>query len=281
MGRTIIFNVDQSEEGHMSKVFLINELIAFYPEKNLLMNTKHAEKKQILGRPSSRCLEILLEEPGTIVSHQLLYESAWNNSVIETSPNTLYQTILLVRKAFKVVSDSSEDFIITVPRKGFVFNENMRVNVGEEETEPGSEDSPTKSVTPLPGGMQEWRKRFLSHLSIKPIYILSLIMTIGTLSLLMAGYKYFLFKQDDFTLDYTHYQQIDNCNLYLRQPVSIYKTEIDIFLKKHQEITSDCRLHPLRYISIVSKPVSFFVIACNSSKGMARNCTSSYIRGEL
>ncbi|QGN39609.1 hypothetical protein GJ746_20915 [Klebsiella oxytoca] len=168
MGRAIIFNIDQSEEGHMSKVILINELIAFYPEKNLLMNTKHAEKKQILGRPSSRCLEILLEEPGTIVSHQLLYESAWNNSVIETSPNTLYQTILLVRKALKVVSDSSEDFIITVPRKGFVFNENMRVNVGEEETKPGNEYSPTESVTPLPDGMQEWRKRFLSHLSIKP-----------------------------------------------------------------------------------------------------------------
>ncbi|VUT06276.1 hypothetical protein SB6422_03901 [Klebsiella huaxiensis] len=31
----------------MNKVFLINELVAFYPEQKLLVNTSHVEKRQI------------------------------------------------------------------------------------------------------------------------------------------------------------------------------------------------------------------------------------------
>lgn len=95
-----------------------------------------------------------------------------------------------------------------------------------------------------------------------------------------GGIQVFLLKQDDFAREYTYYQQVDSCILYLRQPVSLYKNEIELFLKKHQEVTSDCVLHPLRYISIVAKPVSFFVIGCNRSTGASRNCTSSYIRSE-
>ncbi|MFH3081026.1 winged helix-turn-helix domain-containing protein [Klebsiella sp. KE9038] len=264
----------------MSKIFLINEVVAFYPEKNLLVNNGPGGKKQILGRPGSRCLEILLEEPGTIVSHQRLYDNAWQNSMVETSPNTLYQTILLVRKALKAVSESSEDFIITVPRKGFVFNENMRVAVEEVESQPESEHFSTESTTLAIARNDKWPQRFLLHLRIKPAFMLVVIMTIAILSLLMAGYKYFLLKQDDFAREYTYYQQVDSCILYLRQPVSLYKNEIELFLKKHQEVTSDCVLHPLRYISIVAKPVSFFVIGCNRSTGASRNCTSSYIRSE-
>ncbi|HGM5493267.1 TPA: transcriptional regulator [Serratia fonticola] len=80
----------------------------------------------MLGRPSSRCLKIILEDPGSIVSHQQLYDTTWENSVVESSPNTLYQTILLVRKALKAVSESTDEFIITVLRKGFMFNEKCR-----------------------------------------------------------------------------------------------------------------------------------------------------------
>jgi DNA-binding winged helix-turn-helix (wHTH) protein len=261
----------------MSKVFLINELIAFYPEKNLLINTRHTEKKQILGRPSSRCLEILLKDQGTIVSHQLLYDNAWKNSVIETSPNTLYQTILLVRKALKFVSESSEDFIITVPRKGFVFNETIQVKVEDVESELSSKPLLTENAISSSGSKDKWQECFFIHLRVNPIFMLSIIMTVVSLSLLTTGYKYFLFKQDDFTRGYIYNQKEGDCILYLRQPVSVYKTEMDIFLKKHKKIASDSELHPLKYIGIVSKPVFFLVIACNRTKGSDRNCTSSYI----
>lgn len=264
----------------MSKVFLINELVAFYPEQNLLVNTSYVEKRQILGRPSSRCLEIILEDPGSIVSHQQLYDAAWENSVVETSPNTLYQTILLVRKALKAVSESTDDFIITVPRKGFVFNEKMQVKVEDVVSTSGSEHRLTENVTPSSGSKEKWQKRLLLRLKIKPILMFSIMMIVGVISLSIAGYKYVLFKQDDFTREYAYYQQLERCDLYLRQPVTLYKKEIDIFIAKHKEITSDCAIYPFRYISIVSKPVSFFVVACDKSKGSVRNCTSFFIRGE-
>ncbi|WP_142514620.1 winged helix-turn-helix domain-containing protein [Klebsiella huaxiensis] len=101
-------------------------------------------------------MEILLEDPGSIVSHQQLYDAAWENSVIETSPNTLYQTILLVRTALKAVSESTEDFIITVPRQGFVFNEKMQVKAEDVVSTPGSEHRLTENVTPSSGSKEKW-----------------------------------------------------------------------------------------------------------------------------
>lgn len=273
----MIFSIELRAEGHMSKVFLINELIAFYPEKNLLVNTGNVENKQILGRPSSRCLEMLLEVAGSIVSHQSLYESAWENSVNETSPNTLYQTILLVRKALKAVSEKNDDFIITVPRKGFVFNEKMQVKV---------EDGVMDSICAIPAigsmapGHTKNHTRLLSTVNVNPGLMITVIIVAGMICLLIAGYKYFLFKQNDFTRDYTKYQKINDCTLYLRQPVDIYKKEIAIFLERRKEITTDCELYPYRYVSIVSKPVVFYVIACNKTAGLGQNCTSFYIRAE-
>lgn len=265
----------------MSKVFLINKLIAFYPEKNLLVNTSNGENKQILGEPSSRCLEKLLEVAGSIVSHQSLYNSAWENSVNETSPNTLYQTILLVRKALKVVSESSDDFIITVPRKGFVFNEKIKVNVEDVIADSISAIPSIGSTEPIhPKNNNNWMKLFFLYINAKPMLVFSVIMIAGMIFFLISGYKYFLFKQNDFSRDYTKYGQIKNCTLYLRQPVDIYKREIDIFVAKHKEITMDCESYPFRYVSIVSRPVIFYVIACNKKTGQIRGCTSSYIRAE-
>ncbi|EOI1394312.1 TPA: winged helix-turn-helix domain-containing protein [Klebsiella oxytoca] len=264
----------------MSKVFLINELVAFYPEKNLLVNIGNVENKQILGGPSSRCLEMLLEVAGSIVSHQSLYDSAWEKSVIETTPNTLYQTILLVRKALKAVSEKNDDFIITVPRKGFVFNEKMLVKVEYDVTDSISAISSIESTAPLSLKKKLGLQGFFSFVNIRSGLMFTVITAAGVVCLLIAGYKYFLFKQSDFSRDYTVYQQINDCTLYLRQPVDIYKKEIDIYLEKRKEIMADCELYPYRYISIVSKPVFFYVIACNKTTGKDRNCTSSYIRAE-
>ncbi|MCE5397555.1 winged helix-turn-helix domain-containing protein [Klebsiella oxytoca] len=264
----------------MSKVFFINQLIAFYPDKNLLVNTSNGENKQILGGPSSRCLERLLEVAGSIVSHQLLYDTAWENSVNETSPNTLYQTILLVRKALKVVSESSDDFIITVPRKGFVFNEKIEVKVEDVIADSISAIPSIGSAKPIHTKNNNWLRLFFLYINAKPFLVFSVIMIAGMIFFLISGYKYFLFKQNDFSRDYTKYEQVGNCTLYLRQPVDIYKRKIDIFLAKHKEITTDCESYPFRYVSIVSKPVIFYVIACNNITGPARSCTSSYIRAE-
>lgn len=92
----------------------------------------------------------------------------------------------------------------------------------------------TENVTPSSGSKEKWQKRQLLRLKIKPILMFSIMMIVGVISLSIVGYKYVLFKEDDFTREYTYYQQLECCELYFRQPVALYK-KLDIFITKHED----------------------------------------------
>lgn len=104
----------------MKEKYLINNSVYFYPAQQLLVPISEEYAQVSLNVPASRCLTLLLEKKGEIVTKYDLSQDVWQSRGQYTSANTLYQNISLIRKALREVG-ISHDTIHTIPREGFSF----------------------------------------------------------------------------------------------------------------------------------------------------------------
>ncbi|EMV1562639.1 winged helix-turn-helix domain-containing protein [Enterobacter ludwigii] len=115
------------------KVYILNGRVVFWPDRNLLTHKTHnmnrPQSVQLTG-PASRCLELLVSRRDLVTQHEL-FEYGWEGSGFTPSPNTLYQSISVLRRAFRELDNSSENYILTETRKGFRVNPNFDVIVEE------------------------------------------------------------------------------------------------------------------------------------------------------
>lgn len=100
--------------------YLINKVVYFYPEEKLLRSIADNENPVSLNTPASRCLLLLLQKQGEIVTKFDFSQHVWESRGQYTSTNTLYQNISLIRKALREIG-FNEDVIHTIPREGFKF----------------------------------------------------------------------------------------------------------------------------------------------------------------
>ena len=104
----------------MKEKYLINNSVYFYPAQQLLVPISERHTQVSLNVPASRCLTLLLEKKGEIVTKYDFSQDVWQSRGQYTSANTLYQNISLIRKALREVG-ISHDAIHTIPREGFSF----------------------------------------------------------------------------------------------------------------------------------------------------------------
>lgn len=104
----------------MKQKYLINDIVYFYPANQLLEPVSEDKKSVSLNVPASRCLKLLLEKKGEIVTKYDFSQGVWESRGQYTSINALYQNISLIRKALREVG-ISQDVIHTIPREGFSF----------------------------------------------------------------------------------------------------------------------------------------------------------------
>lgn len=268
-----------SRQGVMKKTYLIDGRVVFHSGQNELASLVHPSLSEILNEPCARCLEALLDAEGNIVRQAELYKAGWGESYKDVAPNTLYQNILLARKAFRKIAESDDDFIITVPRQGFRFNETMTVTVG------GSPDiavSVTDKTTPesnsdgnntlMPRGIVP---TLLSRLTIPVTAAFTLL---ALLIFIVASLKYGMPHHDDFTAEYNYAGAQKGCQVYLnkRQTLSAIKTEQ--LLRIWPSITANCNRLPQRYITPYRNHLSVFYLSCNGKNKAERICSSGYLR---
>ena len=99
-------------------LYVINDCIDFRAGQNQLV-LKGSGIAAKLTYPAARCLELILEQQGKIVSHAELYQKVWEERGVNTTPNTLYQNISLIRRALKEMIPDGDKLINTIPRRGF------------------------------------------------------------------------------------------------------------------------------------------------------------------
>ncbi|WP_054178577.1 winged helix-turn-helix domain-containing protein [Trabulsiella odontotermitis] len=108
-------------------LYVINNCIDFRAGQNQLV-LKGSDIVAKLTYPAARCLEIMLEQHGKIVSHAELYQKVWEERGANTTPNTLYQNISLIRRALKEMIPDGDKLINTIPRRGFRIHFDAVVN---------------------------------------------------------------------------------------------------------------------------------------------------------
>lgn len=98
------------------QLYVIDGVIEFEPGARRMTN-RISNKKVILHSTCSRCLHLLLEQQGVIVTHKQLLIYAWPDSHDDVTHNTFYQSVLNLRKAFSQV-DYHQQVILTIRGKG-------------------------------------------------------------------------------------------------------------------------------------------------------------------
>ncbi|XKD91929.1 transcriptional regulator [Morganella morganii] len=247
----------------MKNPIKINNCIIYFPDKNLLQNLLFTNKKVILNEPSARCLDILLMSSSDIVTHQELYTCGWGNTSVEPTPNTLYQNILLIRKALREISDDNLDYIITTPRKGFYFNKNIPVEVVINDNVYLVQDE-SRADTHLENNRPASKNK-VNNNKRKYSFIIYISFWLSVLFIAYQGILYCTAKPLNYFDNYQFVRHNDNCNIFFNKnnEMSISKRNEENIAHSNKAIS--CNEYPYRYITISRFSNDLFLLLCNKN----------------
>lgn len=171
----------------MQNIYVLNDSVIFWPDRNLLSCVSDSSKKVQLTGPSARCLELLLSRKDLVLQNDF-YEYAWQGSGFIPSPNTLYQSISVIRRAFRELCKNETDYILTETRKGFRLNPTVTVlakmqdfNEDDSEKNVSRVDAREQTVAPY-----NYQNRKLIRFTIMA-FILIMIVISGTITFELYG----------------------------------------------------------------------------------------------
>lgn len=261
-------------------IYLINNDIEFLYDEGLLTSRSLSKNIKLLA-PSTKILKYLLDKKGALVTQQELFKIGWGEKEKYVTSNAFYQNILLIRKAFEDL-ELNEDFIKTVPKKGYLININVQIeyveltnletaDVNHEVSEKEKTIDFHEQVKPreLPGKISNYKKYS---------YIFPLV-----ISLMVIIFYFFVVKITDNKKELYNYNRcgmLDGreiyCNLdnyYDGYHMSLINNEISNLDKKYKVIY----LKSYKYIN------DFSFLVCTNEFSRFRlspnNCVSYYMKG--
>ena len=114
---------------------MINHEVIFNASMNELRPLSGDGESVSLNAPTARCLLLLLQNSGKVISRDEFLAAVWESRGVVVSQNTFYQNISLLRKSL-LKAGLSEDIIITVRQKGFsVSPDTLIIPLSDEECE--------------------------------------------------------------------------------------------------------------------------------------------------
>ncbi|WP_109231685.1 winged helix-turn-helix domain-containing protein [Klebsiella pneumoniae] len=101
--------------------YIINDEAIFNMDVNELQPVAGKDHEAItLNTPTARCLQLLLESNGNIISRDEFLSAVWKERGVVVSQNTFYQNISLLRKSL-LRAGLTQDVVVTVRQRGFVI----------------------------------------------------------------------------------------------------------------------------------------------------------------
>lgn len=107
-------------------IYVINRLIHFDNEAFVLYAASAPEEVLRIGAIASRCLTLLLQADGQIVSKRELMGGAWGEFGLEVTDNSLAQVVRQLRVALEKLQPNHE-LIVTIPRIGYKLSEQVEL----------------------------------------------------------------------------------------------------------------------------------------------------------
>lgn len=114
----------------MKQKIIISDSVLYLPEEHRLCPLRARGKETVLNVPASRCLQLMLQRPGEVISQSDFFSEVWQKHGQYVTANTLYQNISLVRKGMREAG-LSKNIIRTVPKVGVVFSGTIEIQQEE------------------------------------------------------------------------------------------------------------------------------------------------------
>lgn len=126
--------------------YIINGEVIFSVNANELRPLVGHGETVSLNAPTARCLQLLLESQGEIVSREEFLDTVWKTRGVVVSQNTFYQNISLLRRSL-AKAGLSRNIISTVRQQGFVLVSDLYITPSLE-----TKNSPAESAVNIHDG---------------------------------------------------------------------------------------------------------------------------------
>jgi DNA-binding winged helix-turn-helix (wHTH) protein len=125
--------------------FIINDLVVFHPEQHRLIPMGNRGKETALNVPASRCLLLMLQQPGIKINKTEFFSEVWENNGQYVTANTFHQNISLLRKGLRNAGIRTP-VIQTIPKYGVRFTGIVQA-IEEEEQDIVLKETSTNEIS--------------------------------------------------------------------------------------------------------------------------------------
>lgn len=252
----------------MHKYYIINGVVEFHPAASTLRDLNNPEQVVVLNSPAGRCLLLLIERAGSIVTQQECMDIVWQRRGMMVSPNTYYQNISILRKGLKKVGFET-DPIVTIPRIGLTLASDTQIMIKETQLPSAEPDAPVQTVqeevsVPQPVAPAVKRRIWL------PGVLLGLLLFISVVVISHSR------AHDNYFVDgYRFTTMMGECRLYFARDIET-PHDRDKALSYAAPFKDECSSYPWVYISGYTLLPRASVIRCDRAMTEPNRCMSDY-----
>ncbi|HGW8507336.1 TPA: transcriptional regulator [Raoultella ornithinolytica] len=283
--------------------YVINDCVTFQPATNMLCNIHNPALKVTLSVPAGRCLQLLINNIGNIVTQQDFMDIAWKQSGMKVTSNTYYQNISILRRSL-IHAGLEDNTIITLPRIGLTLATGTQIRklvtetTPEVETGAGQSDENTEveeyshrppattlpttceyaeQVSPSPAAEHRFLPPSLTRTN---IYRMGFSVKNGVLLAISLAFITLLFSylteiKDNYFSDYVKIATAQRCHVLSAKAVS-ESVKMEVLNKYDQHITGDCVNYPWVYVTTLADFPRTSIIRCNKPFTQSTLCISEY-----
>ncbi|MHC9512918.1 winged helix-turn-helix domain-containing protein [Enterobacter mori] len=251
----------------MHKHYIINGLVEFHPAASTLRDLNNPERVVVLNSPAGRCLLLLIERIGSIVTQQECMDIVWQRRGMLVSPNTYYQNISILRKGLKKVGFET-DPIVTIPRIGLTLASDTQIVV--KETQPLTPESVEEvhavaDACEVTAGTTFAKRRFWL-----PGVLVALLALAG-----LSVISHSLLHDSYFVDGYRFTTMMGECRLYFARDIETQRDR-DKALSYAAPFKEQCVNYPWVYVSGYTLLPRASVIRCDRRMTEPNRCMSDY-----
>nr|WP_154324388.1 winged helix-turn-helix domain-containing protein [Pantoea sp. 201603H] len=294
----------------MHKNYVIKGVVEFRPATSTLHDLTHPDDVVVLNSPAGRCLLLLIERAGTIVTQQEFMDIVWRKRGMLVSPNTYYQNIYILRKGLREIG-FVDDPIVTIPRIGLTLASDTHIQIKEsvcmpvvaaEEQESNqpplisppcfipqdsvcAEDDIDLTPTPTPTPTPTSTPKVLTKVNVasdssglffySPLFLSATLFLVALMLAGIGAVRLHVYKKEHFFDNYHFAISAAGCHFYLPTYIKA-ESERDTMLAYGKRFSAYCGSYPWVYISGTAMRPRVSVIRCDEPMSKPNRCISDY-----
>ncbi|CNG95614.1 putative transcriptional regulator CadC [Yersinia thracica] len=271
----------------MHTKFIINGQVCFFSEKHRLEPMGQQGSSVSLNVPVSRCLLLLLQRKGSVISQSDFVYEVWESKGQFANANTYFQNIHLLRKAL-ATSGIEENIIKTIPKEGVRFtgtvtypseeNSESTAEATQDATSHIANEALTDTLTPekIDEEIQPPPVPFVSNHIILYIKIFLIFCLLSLFIFLLLNLREDTSQNADFFSNYQQIGEMNHCKVYASTSSILWPR--DEYLNFIQKRDIRCQPGQVAYIAMNIFRTRSLIHICDKNVNNTSSClTKLYI----